>query len=92
MKKVFGLLLAMVLCVGVLAGCSQADKVLTADEAVNVALKDLGISADEVTDAHTHVATGDVPAFSIHITVGDTEYEYLIAAKGGEILSASEIN
>ena len=74
-----------------LAGCGEKNGPINGEEAQKIALKDAGLSAGKVTDIHTHVGEYEgAPCYSIHITVGDTEYEYVISAKG-EIL-ASEKN
>ena len=86
MKKYIAVftLTALLLCL--LSACGSS--VISASEAQNIAMKDLGVSAEDVSDAHTHVLTeGGKPSYSIHITVGDAEYEYVISADG-EILSA----
>ena len=86
MKKYIVILTITVLLLCLLTACSS--KAITASEAQNIAMKDLGVSASDVQDIHTHVLTEDgAPSYSIHITVGDAEYEYVISADG-QILSS----
>lgn len=87
MKRILALISLAALLLCLLSGCGGSSTV-TADEAQDIALKDAGLKASEVDDVHTHLLTTDrIPSYSIHITVGDTEYEYVISAKG-EILSS----
>ncbi len=90
MKNYIAILTITALLLCLLTGCGS--RVISASEAQNIALKDLGVSANEVQDAHTHVLTeGGKPSYSIHITVGDAEYEYVVSANG-EILSSTLIS
>lgn len=87
-KRMMALLLTLVMVLSVLAGCGkEKTKIVTEEEAQQIALKAAGLTAKQVSDIHTHVVSyEDVPCYSIHITVGSTEYEYVIAAATGEIL------
>ena len=90
MKKYIAIftLTALMLCL--LAACGSS--AVSANEAQAIAIKDLGVSEKDVQDAHTHVLTeGGKPCYSIHITVGDAEYEYTVSAEG-EILSSTRID
>ncbi len=90
MKKYFVILTVTAILLSLLSGCSGNP--ISASEAQNIALKDLGVSAADAQDVHTHVLTeGGKPGYSIHITVGDSEYEYVISADG-EILSSTLVS
>ncbi len=39
-----------------------------------------------MTDIHTHIASGDTPGYSFHITCGDQEYSVVIDAVTGEVV------
>lgn len=91
MKKLFALALALCLMLCLLAGCGEKDAVLTADEAIMVALKDLGVTAEDVQDAHVHIVEEEQVAYSIHLVLADANYEYVIAANGGKILSVENL-
>lgn len=65
----------------------------TAKDAEQVALEHAGLSAEEVSDIHTHSGSyGDLSVFEIHITVGTEKYEYLVEAGTGKILYADEMS
>ena len=87
MKKMLAILLlaAMLLCA--FAGCKKEENTFVSQEkAQQIAMEDLGVTADQVTEMHTHVGQHEgAPAFSIHITVGGRSYEYVIRAIDGKI-------
>ena len=91
MKKIIAFVLLATLLLGVLAGCSK-NEFLTAEQAQKVALKDLGIKASQAESMHTHWGTDEsgAPTYSIHITVDGEDYEYLIRAADGEILTVKQ--
>ena len=87
MKKIISVMLVL-LCLLSIVGCGK-NKVLTQDDAIAVALKDADLESYD--DAHAHVTEQNgVPCYNIHISVGDVTYNYLIAAKGGEILASGQ--
>lgn len=90
-NRMLAILLLAALMLTLLAACGkEASKFLTAQEAQEIAMEAAGVSEKEVTDVHAHVGTlNDTPCFSIHLTVGDTEYEYIIDAATGEILGTN---
>ena len=72
-------LFAMVFCL--LAGCGS--DTLSAAEAEALALSEMGRKASEVDEIHTHVITEDgKPCYQVHITIGESEYEYTITSDG----------
>lgn len=86
MKKLIVALLVITVLLS-FAACGSKNKVLTQEEAIAVALKNANLK--DYDDAHAHITTEDgAVCFSIHITVGETTYNYVIAAQGGEILSS----
>jgi len=84
MKKLIAFVLVLTMALGLFAACGN--KVLTQEEALKVVAKDLDVNVKELANAHIHIASGDVPAYSIYVTVDGVNYDYLIAANGGEIL------
>lgn len=61
---------------------------LTEEQALQIALDDLGITADQITRLYTEYETDDgVPRFDIEFHRGDWEYEYEINAGNGQIIS-----
>lgn len=91
--RIVTILLLAAMMLSLLTACKDNSvSVITAEEAQAIALEDAGLSAGDVTDIHTHVGSyQDVPCYSIHITIGNTEYEYVIAAGTGEILHSDDI-
>lgn len=86
----FFALAALLLCL--FTACGSKDSVISTDQAQKIALEDAGLSAKDVDDVHTHVVDYEnYPRYSVHITVGETEYEYVIDVVTGEILSANEL-
>ena len=92
MKKYVAIALSVILLLTLLAGCGN--KALTADDAKQIALKDLGISEAQVSDVHVHLTTDEDGAacYSIYLTVNGTQMEYLIHGSTGEILHSGEGN
>lgn len=89
MKKTFLVVIfVMILCLSLLAACG--DQALTADEAINIALKDAGRERSEVS-VHTHVGTqGGKPCYEIHVEVDGEGYTCCIDSETGEILDKQE--
>ena len=83
------LLLAALLC-GMLAACNS-NKLISAEEAKSIALKDMGITEDQAKSIDIHPAVGEgEPMFSIYITYNGKTMEYVINAISGEIISKGE--
>jgi len=86
-KTIVTVLVLAALVLAVFAGCSSYSTI-SPEKANKIALKDAGLTQKDVDDVHAHAVTHDGAAcYSIHITVGDKEYEYVIHAKTGEILT-----
>ena len=85
-KSVISLVLVMVMVLTLFAACGNKTSVLSEKEAQKKALESLGLTAKDVTDIHTHIAGGDVPGYSFHITCGDEEYSVVIDAVTGEVV------
>ena len=80
MKKWIAMLLLAALLCSMLAGCG---KTITADEAYQIVLKDLGPSATLAEAPHIHEATYDnQPCFNIYITVSGVSLNYVISETG----------
>ena len=72
-------LLAAILC-GMLAGCG---KKITAEEAYQIVLDDLGAAASLAESPHVHEATyEDKPCFNIFVTVDGMTLQYIISESG----------
>ena len=83
------LLLAAMLC-GLLAACNN-NKLISAEEAKSIALKDMGITEEQAKSVDIHPAVGEgEPMFSIYINYNGKNMEYVINALTGEIISKGE--
>ena len=80
MKKWIAMfLLAAILC-GMLAGCG---KKISADEAWQIVLNDLGAAASLAESPHIHEATHEnKPCFNIYVTVDGLSLQYIVSETG----------
>ena len=87
-KQIIAILLITVLAVSVLAGCSNSQSApITERTAQEIALKEAGLTADQVNDVHVHVVTQQgLPCYSVHITTADNEFSIVINAANGEVI------
>ena len=85
-NRIVALVLAVLMVLTLFAACGNKTSVVSEKEAQKKALESLGLTAKDVTDIHTHIAGGDVPGYSFHITCGDEEYSVLINAVTGEVV------
>lgn len=89
-KRVFALLLVLVLAVSMLAACEKKTGPVTGDEAQKIALESVGLDEKDVKDVHTHILDQNgIPCYSIHITTADSEFSVVIHAGTGEVLSGA---
>ena len=64
------------------------ENMMTKENAQNIALEYLGLSADQVTRLHAELEIDDgIPQFELEFYQGDWKYEFEIHAKDGRILS-----
>lgn len=94
MKKLLliGMIAALMLSVFTACGAQKQTAFITGDQAQQIALDDLGITGNDVSDIHIHVGEMDQgPSFSVHFTYAQQEYEYVILAADGTILSSEVI-
>lgn len=60
---------------------------ITEDQALDIALKDAGISKDQISYSEVHKDYDDgINKYEVEVHVGNKEYNYDIAVKGGKIL------
>lgn len=90
-NRLIALFLLAALCVSLLAACGDDSAPITEKTAISIALTDAGLSESDVAELHAHVATGvERPSYSIHFDYNGETYEYVIDARNGEILSATD--
>ena len=89
-KRILSVLLAVMLVLGLFAGCGN-DGVLSEDDAKKVVLEDLNLQASSGTQMDVHMTTVDgLACYAVYITVGDVNWEYVISSLTGEILQRNE--
>lgn len=87
-KRIIALALALCLVCAVFVGCA---KNLTANEAFQVVLDDMGISANQAGHPHIHEGMFETtPCYNIYVTVGETNWYYIVTTKG-EIVNVAEM-
>lgn len=87
-KRLFALMLVLVLALSVFAACGKKKGAITQEEAQEIAITHAGLSADQVQDAHIHTSSQQgIPCYSVHITKTDgSDFSILINAATGEII------
>jgi hypothetical protein len=84
-KRIIAALLLVCILGGMLAGCTKEK--ITAEQAYQIVLKDLGAAADKAEAPHIHEGTyEEKPCFNIYITVDGMNLQYIISDTG-KILS-----
>lgn len=79
-KKWIAVLLVAVMVCGMLSGCK---KEITAEEAHQIVLEELGDLAAITEGAHIHESTyDDKPCFNVYITVEDLSLVYVVSTTG----------
>lgn len=86
-KKLIAVLLAVVFCLSLCAGCG---KYIGKAKAKEIALADAGVTAKDVRDFDCELDKEVIgtTAYEVDFEVGFDEYEYKIDAVTGEILKA----
>ena len=65
---------------------------LTEDEALEAALKDAGLSKDEIQSPNVELDADDEPRYYVQFLKGETEYDYTINAKTGEVIDKDVVD
>ena len=87
MKKLIALLLVLVMALGIFAACADT-KIISEDEAKQIALKNAGLTLEEVGEVHAHSSDlGETVAYSIYFSYEGKDYSYTIDGKTGVIIS-----
>ena len=83
-KKIIAMLLLACLLCSMLAGCKSK---ITAEEALQIVMDDLGDAAALASSTHVHNGTHDgKPCFNIYVTVDGLPMAYIVS-ETGKILS-----
>lgn len=80
MKKWIAILLLACIVCSLLAGCG---KKITAEEAYQIVLEDMGVLAETAEDPHIHESTYQgKPCFNIFVTANGTSLQYIVSQTG----------
>ena len=87
-KRIIAFALLIVMVGSLLLACdSSKSGPITDEEAIAIALKDMGISEKDADAVHIHVGTHEgQPCFNVYITYGSTNKTYVIHPISGDIL------
>ena len=90
-KSVFSILLCLILCLFIMAGCTQKTNIVTQEQAEKIALEEAGLTQEQVVDQHVHMVTENgLPCYNFHITAEDgREVSFTIDIATGKILDRS---
>lgn len=79
-KRIICVAIVMCLLCTAFAACSTK---LTAEQAYEVVLNDLGEKASMAGQPHIHEGMfGDIPCYNIYVTVGNENWYYAVTTKG----------
>lgn len=85
-KRIIAILLLACMALALLAACGS-NKAIDDKKAVEIALKDLGITEDQAESVDAHVGTRDeVAGYNVYITYNKEHFSYFINGKTGEIM------
>jgi hypothetical protein len=88
MKKIFALVLVLCMALCIFAGCKKNEP-LTPEDAIRAIAADLNVDTGKIQGAHVHVAEGSTPAYSIYFSVDGVNYQYVVSAVDGTIISST---
>ena len=84
-KRIFTSLLLAILCLSLFA-CGKKNTTITTEEAQEIALKEISMTAEEVDDIHVHATQYEgVACYQMHITAADVEF-YVYIDQTGNVL------
>ncbi len=89
-RRILALLAVAVLMVSLLAACKKDDGIIDQDEAVQIVLEEIGLTAEQ---ANPHVHPTEVEGracWGVYVTVKNKQILYVVHSTTGEILSAEE--
>lgn len=90
-KRLLSALVAVLLVLGLFAGCNNNDGVLTTDDAKKIVCDDLKLDASKANTMDVHMTEVDALAcYAVYVSVGNQHWEYIINSLTGEILERNE--
>jgi predicted small secreted protein len=91
MKRSIAIVLLLVLVGGLLIACEDKKVGITQDEAVKIALDDMGITEADTTSIHIHEGTHmNELCFNVYISTADGGMTYVVSRISGNILQIAE--
>lgn len=91
MKRSIALFLLIALVGGVLIACEPEQKGITQEQAVKIALDDMGITEADTTSIHVHEGTHlNELCFNVYISTADGGMTYTVSRISGNILQTAE--
>ncbi len=88
--RVIAILLLFAMLLPVMAGCGSKTKVVSQEQAQKIAMEEIDIAEDQVTDVHIHVVTeSGIPCYSVHLTTDEGDFSVVIHAGTGEVLDVA---
>lgn len=89
-KRMIALLLLVALSLTLFAACGKKATAITTEEAQKIALKEVGMTADQVDDIHVHATQYEgTPCYQMHITAGNAVY-YVYIDQTGKVLHTNK--
>ena len=91
LKRSIAIFLLLAIMGSIFVACDSKKEGITSDKAVEIALKDMGISNDDADSVHVHEGLHDnLVCYNVYITAGSTSLTYVISKLDGEIVTIQE--
>ena len=82
MKRLFALVLAVLMLGGILCACTPKENITT-DEAVKIVMDDLDQLAGKAEPPHVHEGKyNNQPCYNVYVTVGQSSFVYVVSMSG----------
>ena len=89
-KRIVALVMLVALSLTLFAACGKKSTIITTEQAQQIALEEIGMTAAEVDDVHVHATQYDGAAcYQIHIVAGKAAF-YVYINHAGEVLSVQQ--
>ena len=90
-KRSIAIFLLIVMVGGSLIACEEEKVGVTQEEAVQIALKEMGITEADATSIHVHEGTHlNELCFNVYISAASGDMSYVVSRITGEILQIAE--